>query len=80
MLVSAQRPLIVTERTARTPGGMKLMIELAETLQAPVSNLERMDFPNRHPLAGSGGALANKKHGRLSGPIPAQPSRGCMNL
>jgi acetolactate synthase-1/2/3 large subunit len=56
MLVSADRPLIVSERTARTPGGMNLMIELAETLQAPVNNLERMDFPNRHPLAGTGGA------------------------
>ena len=48
--------MIMTERTARTPDGMKLMIELAETLQAPVSNSERMDFPNRHPLAGTGGA------------------------
>jgi acetolactate synthase-1/2/3 large subunit len=54
-LVAAQTPLIMTERTARTPDGMKLMIELAETLQAPVSNSERMDFPNRHPLAGTGG-------------------------
>ena len=56
MLVAAERPLIISERTARTPNGLKLMIELAETLQAPVNNLERMDFPNRHPLAGTGGA------------------------
>jgi acetolactate synthase-1/2/3 large subunit len=54
MLVNAERPMIMTERTARTPEGMKLMIELAETLQAPVSSNERMDFPNRHPLAGAG--------------------------
>jgi len=54
MLVNAERPMIMTERTARTPDGMKLMIELAETLQAPVSSSERMDFPNRHPLAGTG--------------------------
>ena len=54
-LVAAQSPMIMTERTARTPDGMKLMVELAETLQAPVSNSERMDFPNRHPLAGTGG-------------------------
>jgi thiamine pyrophosphate-dependent acetolactate synthase large subunit-like protein len=54
-LVNAERPMIMTERTARTPNGMKLMIELAETLQAPVSSSERMDFPNRHPLAGTGG-------------------------
>jgi acetolactate synthase I/II/III large subunit len=55
MLVAAESPLIMTERTARTPNGMKLMVELAETLQAPVSSSERMDFPNRHPLAGTGG-------------------------
>jgi thiamine pyrophosphate-dependent acetolactate synthase large subunit-like protein len=54
MLVNAERPMIMTERTARTPEGMKLMIELAETLQSPVRNSERMDFPNRHPLAGTG--------------------------
>jgi thiamine pyrophosphate-dependent acetolactate synthase large subunit-like protein len=54
-LVNAESPMIMTERTARTPNGMKLMIELAETLQAPVSSSERMDFPNRHPLAGNGG-------------------------
>ncbi|HEY3826915.1 MAG TPA: thiamine pyrophosphate-dependent enzyme [Bryobacteraceae bacterium] len=59
MLVNAERPMIMTERTARTPEGMKLMIELAETLQAPVSNSERMDFPNRHPLAGTGFASYN---------------------
>ena len=55
MLVAADRPLIISERTARTPTGLKLMIELAELLQSPVNNLERMDFPNRHPLAGTGG-------------------------
>jgi acetolactate synthase I/II/III large subunit len=59
MLVNAERPMIMTERTARTPEGMKLMIELAETLQAPVSSSERMDFPNRHPLAGTGFANYN---------------------
>jgi len=55
MLVDAERPLILSERTARTPNGTKLMIELAETLQAPVNGTERMDFPNRHALAGNGG-------------------------
>src|ERR1019366_5004121 len=56
MLVNAERPLVMAERTARTPEGMKLMVELAETLQAPVSSSERMDFPNRHPMAGTGWA------------------------
>ncbi len=56
LMVAAERPLIMSERAARTPNGMKLMVELAETLQAPVSTSERMDFPNQHPLAGNGGA------------------------
>ena len=55
LLVAAERPLIVPERAARTPNGVKLLVELAETLQARVNNLERMNFPNRHPLAGNGG-------------------------
>ena len=56
MLVAAERPMIIPERYARTPNGVKLLIELAETLQAPVNNRERMNFPNRHPLSGNGGA------------------------
>jgi thiamine pyrophosphate-dependent acetolactate synthase large subunit-like protein len=56
MLVAAERPMIIPERYARTPNGIKLLVELAETLQAPVNNRERMNFPNRHPLAGNGGA------------------------
>ena len=56
MLVGAERPLIMAERAARTPNGMKLVVELAETLQAPVQSQERMNFPTRHPLAGNGGA------------------------
>ena len=56
MLVAAERPMIIPERYARTPNGVKLLIELAEMLQAPVNNRERMNFPNRHPLAGNGGA------------------------
>ena len=55
MLVAAERPLILTQRAARTPNGVTLLVELAETLQAPVNSQERMDFPNRHPLAGNGG-------------------------
>lgn len=55
MLVAAQRPLIISERTVRGASGMDLLVELAETLQAPVNSRERMEFPNRHPLAGTGG-------------------------
>jgi len=55
LLVNAQSPLIMSERAARTPNGTTLMVQLAETLQSPVSSSERVDFPNRHPLAGNGG-------------------------
>jgi len=54
MLVEAERPLIVTQRSVRTPEGMKLLVDLAETLQAPVNSQERMNFPTRHALAGNG--------------------------
>src|SRR5207249_3404363 len=51
LLVSAERPLIVTGRSARTPKGLDLLVELAELLQAPVSDRRmRMNFPTRHPL------------------------------
>ena len=51
MLVNAQFPLIMADRATRTPEGLKLMIELAETLQAPVVNTQgRFNFPWRHPL------------------------------
>jgi acetolactate synthase I/II/III large subunit len=56
MLVAAERPLILSERTVRTPNGAKLLLELAETLQAPVNSHERMEVPTRHTLAGGGGA------------------------
>ncbi len=55
MLVGAERPMIVPERAARSARGMQLIAELADTLQAPVDNRERMNIPNRHPLAGNGG-------------------------
>ena len=55
MLVAAENPLIIAGRAARTPAGLKSMIELAELLQAPVSDRRfRMNFPTRHPLYGSG--------------------------
>jgi len=51
LLVAAQTPVIVADRAARTPAGITLLIELAETLQAPVVNQGgRMNFPTRHPL------------------------------
>ena len=57
LLVAAENPVIIAGRVARSEQGMKLMVELAETLQAPVQGGGR-NMPNRHPLAG-GGSLAN---------------------
>ena len=54
LLVNAERPQIIAQRMARTPEGMTLLVELAELLQAPVNSQERMNFPTRHPLAGTG--------------------------
>jgi len=56
LLAAAERPLIIAQRAARTPNGVKLLVQLSETLQAPVENQERMNFPSHHPLAGTGGA------------------------
>ncbi len=54
MLVAAENPVIVAGRVARTPKGVELLVELAETLQAPVRDQRlRMNFPTRHPLAGN---------------------------
>src|SRR3984957_7143470 len=54
LLINAERPQIIAQRMARTPEGMTLRGELAELLQAPVNSQERINFPTRHPLAGTG--------------------------
>jgi acetolactate synthase I/II/III large subunit len=51
MLVAAEMPLLVADRLARTTNGMRLLVDLAETLQAGVIDQgSRMNFPTRHPL------------------------------
>ena len=51
LLVAAVNPVIIADRAARTGAGMKLLVELAETLQAPVIDQGgRMNFPSRHVL------------------------------
>jgi thiamine pyrophosphate-dependent acetolactate synthase large subunit-like protein len=51
MLVAAESPVLVVDRLARTPAGMRLLVELAEALQAAVIDQgSRMNFPSRHPL------------------------------
>src|SRR5260370_6558412 len=63
MLVAAETPVLIADRTACTYNGMKLLIELAETLRGPVVNHNgRMNFPSRHPLnqtERSGALIAN---------------------
>ena len=59
LLVNARNPVIVADRAARTPAGVQRLIELAETLQAPVIDQGgRVNFPSRHPLNQSGNARA----------------------
>jgi acetolactate synthase I/II/III large subunit len=60
LLANAERPVIVVDRAARSADGMKLIVELAEALQAPVVDQGgRMNFPNTHYLnqSGRGNAL-----------------------
>ena len=55
MLVAAENPRINAGRVARDQGGIALMVELATLLGAPVNvGGDRVNFPSRHPLAGSG--------------------------
>lgn len=85
-LVDAERPLIVTQRVVRTPNAIQLLTELAETLQAPVDSQERMNFPNRHPLAGTGGpgyqpdVILYLEVADVSGPARAARARGAKTI
>src|SRR5437762_840145 len=52
LLAEAQNPVIVADRAARTPNGIKLLVQLAETLQARVIDQGgRMNFPRTHYLS-----------------------------
>jgi acetolactate synthase-1/2/3 large subunit len=60
LLVGAENPVILADRAARTPAGLALMVELAETLQAGVvDSRHRLNFPTRHPLSGGSTAEAD---------------------
>lgn len=51
LLVAAEKPVIIADRACRSQQGMKLMVELAEALGAPViDNGGRTNFPNTHDL------------------------------
>src|SRR6202790_2093869 len=51
LLVAAENPVLIADRAARTPAGMALLVQLAETLQAAViDQFGRLNFPTQHPL------------------------------
>jgi thiamine pyrophosphate-dependent acetolactate synthase large subunit-like protein len=63
LLASAQRPVIVADRAARTANGMRNVIALAEALCAPVIDQGgRMNMPTSHYLnqSGRGAALVGQ--------------------
>ena len=56
LLAMADNPVIVADRVGRTPAGVKNLVALAESLNAPVvDQLGRMNMPNNHPLCVIGG-------------------------
>ena len=60
LLAGAERPVIVVDRAARAENGMRLLVELAELLQAPVVDMRgRMNFPNTHHLSRSLGVVGD---------------------
>src|SRR4029434_10382649 len=51
MLLDSKRPAILAEFVGREPEGFHALVELAETLGAPVYDVNsRLNFPSRHPL------------------------------
>jgi len=59
ILASRENVVIICERVARNQDGVKLMVELAEALNAPVVDLlGRMNFPTTHYLCRSGDGRA----------------------
>ena len=51
MLAAAKRPVILAEYVGREAAGFHALVELAETLGAPVYDVNsRLNFPSRHPL------------------------------
>jgi len=51
LLAEAKRPVILAEFVGRDPNGFHALVELAETLGAPVHDVNsRLNFPGCHPL------------------------------
>jgi acetolactate synthase-1/2/3 large subunit len=50
-LLAAENPVLMAEYVGRRPGGFENMVALAETVGAPVWDINSaLNFPNRHPL------------------------------
>ena len=59
LLLAAENPVLIADRTARTPAGLACLVDLAEALQCSVvDQTGRMNFPSRHPLNQSDRARA----------------------
>jgi acetolactate synthase-1/2/3 large subunit len=53
-LLKAEHPVLMAEYVGRRPDGFESMIELAETVSAPVWDVpSALNFPNKHPLSAS---------------------------
>jgi acetolactate synthase-1/2/3 large subunit len=51
LIAAAKRPVILAEFVGRDPRGFHALVELAETLGAPVYDVNsRLNFPGNHPL------------------------------
>src|SRR5262249_36820969 len=51
LIAAAKHPVIIAEFVARDPKGFHALVELAETLGAPVYDVNsRLNFPTNHPL------------------------------
>jgi thiamine pyrophosphate-dependent acetolactate synthase large subunit-like protein len=60
LLANAERPVIVVDRVARTENGIRLLVQLAEALQARVVDMgARMNFPKTHHLSAGVAAVNN---------------------
>jgi acetolactate synthase-1/2/3 large subunit len=60
LLANAQNPVIVVDRAARTENGIRLLVQLAEALQARVVDMGgRMNFPKTHHLSAPIGVVNN---------------------
>jgi thiamine pyrophosphate-dependent acetolactate synthase large subunit-like protein len=60
LLATANNPVIVVDRAARTPAGVNLIVQLAELLQAKVIDQgARMNFPRTHYLSAGPTAVSD---------------------